>query len=45
MESIRASIYPKETDFWFYLSDKNGKTIFSKNFNEHLINKFKYLDN
>ncbi|MFA7142299.1 MAG: endolytic transglycosylase MltG, partial [Candidatus Paceibacterota bacterium] len=38
MESIRASIYPKETDFWFYLSDKNGKTIFSKNFNEHLIN-------
>lgn len=45
MESIRAAIYPKSTDFWFYLSAKSGETIFSKNFNEHLINKFKYLDN
>jgi len=45
IESIKAAIYPKHTDYWFYLSDKNGETIFSKNFNEHIINKFKYLDN
>ena len=45
IESIKAAIYPKYTDYWFYLSDKNGETIFSKNFNEHIINKFKYLDN
>ncbi len=43
-ESIKAAIYPKDTDYWFYLSAKNGKTIFSKNFNEHLINKYNYLD-
>lgn len=45
LSSIKAAIYPKETNYWFYLSAKDGKTIFSKNFNEHLINKFKYLDN
>lgn len=45
IESIKAAIYPKHTDYWFYLSNKNGETIFSKNFNEHIINKFKYLDN
>ena len=44
-ESIKAAIYPKQTDYWFYLSAKNGETIFSKNFNDHLINKYKYLDN
>ena len=44
ISSIKAAIYPKETDYFFYLSAKNGETIFSRNFNEHIINKFKYLE-
>lgn len=45
IESIRAAIYPVKTDYWFYLSAKDGRTIFSKTYGEHLINKAKYLDN
>lgn len=45
IESIEAAIHPIDTDYWFYLSAANGQTIFSKNFNEHIINKAKYLNN
>src|SRR3989344_9000502 len=35
MESILASIYPKESDYWYYLSAQStGKTIFSATFQE-----------
>jgi UPF0755 protein len=44
MESIRAAIYPQKSDYWFYLSASENETIFSKNYNEHLINKYKYLN-
>lgn len=43
MESILAAIYPKESDFWYYLTTPEGKTIFSKSFYEHSINQAKYL--
>jgi UPF0755 protein len=43
IESILAVIYPKETDYWYYLSTPDGKTIFSKTFLEHKIAKEKYL--
>jgi UPF0755 protein len=42
-ESIKAAIYPEKTNYWFYLSAKDGTTIFSKTLGEHLINKAKYL--
>jgi UPF0755 protein len=45
LDSILAAIYPQESDYWFYLTAKDGQTIFSKNYGEHLINKAKYLDN
>ncbi len=46
LESIKAAIFYKETDFWYYLSDsKTGKTIFSETFEEHKKNKKKYLIN
>lgn len=35
MDSILAAIYPKETNYWYYLTNSNGKTIFSKTFAEH----------
>ena len=41
--AIRAAIYPKNSDYWFYLSDKKGNTIFSKTSDEHNQNVEKYL--
>ena len=41
--AIRAAIYPKKSDYWFYLSDKEGNTIFSKTGAEHEANVEKYL--
>ena len=43
LESILAAMYPKNSDYWYYLSTPEGETIFSKTFKEHNIAKFKYL--
>jgi len=43
LESIRAALYPQETDYWFYSSAPNGETIFAKTLGQHLINKARYL--
>ncbi|MBI3458735.1 endolytic transglycosylase MltG, partial [Candidatus Azambacteria bacterium] len=43
LESIMAATYPQESEFWYYLSTKNGQTIFSKNFEDHKKAKQKYL--
>lgn len=43
LESITAAIYPKDSDYWYYLSTPEGKTIFSKTYQEHIIAKEKYL--
>lgn len=43
LSAIRAAIYPKDTDYNYYLSDpETGKTIFAKTFAEHVANKAKY---
>lgn len=42
-DSILAAIYPKTTDYWFYLSTSEGETVFSKTLKEHNIAKAKYL--
>ena len=41
MNSIIAAINPKDSPYWFYLSD--GTIIYSKTFEEHNANKAKYL--
>ncbi len=41
--AIRAAIYPKNSDYWFYLSDKQGKTHFAQTGKEHEENVKKYL--
>ena len=43
MESIKAAIYPKKTNYWYYLSTPKGKTIFSRTLREHNIARAKYL--
>lgn len=44
LSSILAALYPKETDYFFYLNRQDTKeTLFSKSYEEHLENKRKYL--
>ena len=43
MNAIQAAIYPKKTDYNYFLTDpETGKTIFSKTLEEHEANKVKY---
>ena len=43
LEAIRAAIYPKANNYWYFLHTKDGQTIYSRNFEEHKANKIKYL--
>ncbi len=43
IESISAAIYPKDTQYLFYLSGFDGRTIFSKTLAEHNVARAKYL--
>ncbi|MDD4607026.1 MAG: endolytic transglycosylase MltG [Patescibacteria group bacterium] len=43
LSSILAAIYPAETDYLYFLTTPEGEAIFSRNFEEHKINKAKYL--
>lgn len=42
-DALRAAIYPQESPYWYFLSAKDGTTIFSKTFEEHIAAKAKYL--
>ncbi len=43
LSAIRASIYPKDSNFNYFLSDpETGKTVFSRTYDEHVANKVKY---
>ncbi len=45
LQAIKAAIYPKDTDYNYFLSrSSDGQTIFSKIYEEHLKNKAKYLE-
>lgn len=41
--SIKAAVYPEETDYNFFLSKPDGETVFSLTFEEHQANMAKYL--
>ena len=43
LDSIKAAIYPKNSEYWYYLSTLEGATIFSKTLEEHNIAQAKYL--
>lgn len=44
LASIRAVIYPTETDYWYYLHDSTGSVHFAKTIEEHNANIVKYLE-
>ena len=43
LSAIKAAIFPQSSPYWYYLSAKDGMTIFSKTLEEHNSNKAKYL--
>jgi len=43
LDSILASVYPEDSDFWYYLSTPAGETIYSKTLEEHNIARARYL--
>ncbi|MFH0791762.1 MAG: endolytic transglycosylase MltG [bacterium] len=43
IDSIMAAIYPEKSDYLYYLSTKDGRTLFSRTLEEHNIKKEKYL--
>ncbi|MEK7606843.1 MAG: endolytic transglycosylase MltG [Patescibacteria group bacterium] len=43
LDAIRAAISPIPSPYWYFLSDKQGNTIFSKTYEDHLTAKRKYL--
>lgn len=43
LEAIKAVLNPEQTDYWYYLSTREGKTIFSKTLSEHTAAKKRYL--
>ena len=43
LESIKAALYPKDSEYWYWLSTPEGTTIFSKTLQEHNLAKAKYL--
>jgi len=43
LSAIKASVWSKESDYWFYLSDGQGKTHFGRTAEEHALNIQKYL--
>lgn len=43
LASIKAVVYPEESDYWFYLSDPSGTVHYAKTNKEHNENIEKYL--
>jgi len=43
IESIKAAQEPEDSPFWYYLTDNKGNFYFAKTFEDHKLNKQKYL--
>lgn len=43
MATIRGAIFPEESPYWFYLTDKNGAVHYAVSNEEHNENRRKYL--
>lgn len=43
VSSIQAVLYPKESDYWYYIHDRTGTVHFAKTETEHIANIAKYL--
>lgn len=45
LESIKSAIYPKDTDYLYFLTTDEGDIYFANTHNEHVKNKNTYLNN
>lgn len=45
LDAIQATIYPKQTEYYYYLHDENWQVYYSITNEEHNLKKFKYLQN
>ena len=43
IKAIEAALRPVESNYLFYLADRRGNTYFAKTFDEHKLNKFRYI--
>lgn len=43
LDSLRAALHPEPSDFHYYLSAPDGKTVFSKDLEEHRAARARYL--
>lgn len=43
LASIKAAVNPQDSDYWYYLSDRNGETHYAKTVEEHNKNIQEYL--
>lgn len=43
LSSIKAAVYPQDSDFWFYLHDEDGQIHYAETIEEHNANISKYL--
>lgn len=43
LEAIKATVNPKNSPYLYYLHDKDGNIHYARNFEEHKVNKAKYL--
>ena len=43
ISSIRAALYPEDTDYWYYLHDPDGIIHYAKTLDEHNANKARYI--
>ncbi len=44
LESIEAAIYYKKTPYWYYFTNPEGKTVFSKTLKEHNLQRAGYRE-
>lgn len=44
LESIEAALHPTETRYLYFLTGDDGTMHYSRNFNEHVEKKFKYIE-
>jgi len=43
LDSIKAALYPQKTPYLYFLTSDDGEMHYSKTFEEHVENKFKYI--
>lgn len=44
LSSIKAAIYPEDSDYWYYLHDSKGKIYYARTLEEHNANISRYLE-